>query len=297
MIDKKLMYFLSAARNLSFTKAAGENYVAQTAVSQQIKNFEDELGFELFERDSTGVKLTPAGEYLYPQVQHLLAQYNAAIGQARRIASIQEDSIRIGFLSTYEQGVITPFVRDFHVKYPEIEIHVMQGDKQTLVKKLLSNALDILIVLSFDLDHLEALDILNIVQDKCVFLLGPHHPLAGRDKIAAHELAEETIIVSSENNLKSSDLRIRNYLEEFGLANNKIVYTENFYSMTLMVQTGLGIAMVPSGLKETLRPGFQFTEIEGVTKNIDLAAVRLKGISNPSSELFFQMLKKQRPNG
>ena len=86
MSFRRIEYFLSVAKHLNFTKAARECYVAQAAISQQIKQFEEELGFKLFDRGGTAVALTPAGEYFARQCQSVLSQYHGAVKQARSIA-------------------------------------------------------------------------------------------------------------------------------------------------------------------------------------------------------------------
>lgn len=69
MSFRRIEYFLSVAKHLNFTKAARECYVAQAAISQQIKQFEEELGFKLFDRGGTAVALTPAGSILPANVR------------------------------------------------------------------------------------------------------------------------------------------------------------------------------------------------------------------------------------
>ena len=71
---RRIEYFLSVAKHLNFTKAARECFVAQAAISQQIKQFEEELGFKLFERGGGSVKLTPAGAIFARQCQSILSQ-------------------------------------------------------------------------------------------------------------------------------------------------------------------------------------------------------------------------------
>ena len=82
MSFRRIEYFLSVAKHLNFTKAARECYVAQAAISQQIKQFEEELGFKLFDRGGTAVALTPAGEYFARQCQSVLSQYHGAVKRA-----------------------------------------------------------------------------------------------------------------------------------------------------------------------------------------------------------------------
>ena len=73
MSFRRIEYFLSVAKHLNFTKAARECYVAQAAISQQIKQFEEELGFKLFNRGGASVSLTPAGE---AELQQFIQNYN-----------------------------------------------------------------------------------------------------------------------------------------------------------------------------------------------------------------------------
>ena len=67
MSIQRLPVFLSAAEHLNFTKAAEEHCISQTAVSQQIKLLEQDIGFPLFIREKRGVQLTPAGRAFYMQ--------------------------------------------------------------------------------------------------------------------------------------------------------------------------------------------------------------------------------------
>lgn len=76
MSIKRLPFFLSAAKYLNFTEAANEQFISQTAMSLQIKKYEEELGFKLFNRSNTGVTLTKAGGYLYKRCQYITADYN-----------------------------------------------------------------------------------------------------------------------------------------------------------------------------------------------------------------------------
>ena len=91
----RLPVFIAAARNLNFTKAAEELCISQTAISQQIKQLEQELGFELFVRSKRGVQLTPAGEAFYRRCEKISTQYNNAVALAEKIASGQETDLRI----------------------------------------------------------------------------------------------------------------------------------------------------------------------------------------------------------
>ena len=123
MSFRRIEYFLSVAKHLNFTKAARECYVAQAAISQQIKQFEEELGFKLFNRGGASVSLTPAGEYFAKQCQAVLAQYNGAVKQARFLAEGKKRDLRLGINGPYTQECIPDYLRRLSL------IHIWAGEK------------------------------------------------------------------------------------------------------------------------------------------------------------------------
>ena len=84
---RKLRYFVAVAERLHFGRAAAALYIGQPALSRQIRQFEQELGVELFERSSRQVRLTPAGQRLAEDGARLLADGDAAVARARRAAA------------------------------------------------------------------------------------------------------------------------------------------------------------------------------------------------------------------
>lgn len=128
MSFRRIEYFLSVAKHLNFTKAARECYVAQAAISQQIKQFEEELGFKLFDRGGTAVALTPAGEYFARQCQSVLSQYHGAVKQARSIADGKKQDLRLGINGPYTQESIPGYLRQFRQLYPRRPSTCGRGD-------------------------------------------------------------------------------------------------------------------------------------------------------------------------
>lgn len=116
---QRLPVFLSAAEHLNFTRAAEEQCISQTAVSQQIKLLEQELGYALFVRGKRGVRLTPAGEVFYRQCRQLLIRYNDAAAQGKKIALGTAADLRIGYAGAYELWTIVAQIRKYHRLYPE----------------------------------------------------------------------------------------------------------------------------------------------------------------------------------
>lgn len=98
---RQIKYFQSVVRNNSFSEAAEECYISQSAISQQIKSLENELGFSLLERHNRKFMMTPAGEHFYKKSLVLIADYEQICNEAARIARGDETTLKIGYLRSH----------------------------------------------------------------------------------------------------------------------------------------------------------------------------------------------------
>ena len=180
MSFRRIEYFLSVAKHLNFTKAARECYVAQAAISQQIKQFEEELGFKLFNRGGASVSLTPAGEYFAKQCQAVLAQYNGAVKQARFLAEGKKRDLRLGINGPYTQECIPDYLRRFRHLYPEASITLQEGGRKEMLEALEEEKLDVIVIPDYGLALDQRFDVLELSSERPKFMTGPQSPLAGR---------------------------------------------------------------------------------------------------------------------
>lgn len=289
---KRIEYFVSVAQNHSFTKAAKECYVAQTAISQQIQRFEKELGFQLFNRDSSPVSLTPAGKYFYHQCVKFLAEYNSTVQRAVHIANQDEETLHIGFSYEYQQHVLVSYLRQFHHLYPDITIKLHRQDKRELFEMLYRGEADILSVLSFDIEFAGNLEILSIGKDYSVFILGPDHPLAHHAFISPNELKNDPIILLMDNNLRSSEAKTKSYFEKIGLGENELITVDDYATQIMMVGAGLGVAIVPSQERLYLPSNLSVAQMEGCTGLIEHTLIRLQASENPAADKFYRMVRE-----
>ena len=101
---KQLKYFQSVVRLGSFSAVAEENFISQSAISQQVQSLERELGFALLVRKNRSFSLTPAGEYFYRKSLLLTADCDRMCAEAAKIAKGEAASLKIGYLRTYAGG-------------------------------------------------------------------------------------------------------------------------------------------------------------------------------------------------
>ena len=122
---RHLRYFVAVGEEQHYRRAAQRLRVAQPALSRQIQMLEEEIGFELFERLPRGVKITDAGKLFLDDARRILQEVNDAIGRAKRIASGQSGTLRIGFVESISwQGVVPDSLRDFRQHQPGVELQL-----------------------------------------------------------------------------------------------------------------------------------------------------------------------------
>ena len=269
MSIQRLPIFLSAAEHLNFTKAAEVHCISQTAVSQQIKLLEQELGFQLFVREKRGVRLTLAGENFYRQCKLMMTQYQSAVTQSQRIAEGSPDDLRIGYASAYELWAVSGLIRRYQSQYPKRQLEFQSGKNMDLINYIADGKVDMIVVSGVGVELPEWLEAKTLTKGPCVIMISSHHPLAKqgiidlKDPETMKMMQEMPILLNTWQDHRSSVIQIDNMYAKLGLNNNKRLYANEFYSMALIVSLGLAMFMAPKILEDMDMPGLSFVPIKG----------------------------------
>jgi len=122
---ESLRYFEAAARYLSFTLAAEELCVSQSAVSQKVIQLEEKLGYKLFERRIRQLVLTEQGVMLYPAVYASLTEIRDTLSQIDSRSRGQVSQLTVYCMPSFASHWLMPRLHDFHIKYPHINLHLI----------------------------------------------------------------------------------------------------------------------------------------------------------------------------
>ena len=260
---QRLPVFLSAAENLNFTKAAEEQCISQTAVSQQIKLLEQELGYALFVRGKRGVSLTPAGEVFYRQCKQLMIRYNDAAVQGKKIAIGNATDLRIGYAGAYELWTIISQIRKYHRQHPEAEIEFQLGSNQSLLGALAEGQLDMAVLSGFGVELGKGLDSRVTLSDLCMVMISASHPLAAKKEIHPRDLKGMPIVLNRAQDSQPSAGLIAGMYANMGLRENKRMYVDDFYSIALIINTGIAFSIMPASVACWGIDGVVFRPMQG----------------------------------
>src|SRR5579862_6285026 len=140
---RHLRYFVAVGEEQHYGRAAQRLRVAQPALSRQIQDLEKEIGFELFERLPRGVKITEAGKLFLNDANRILQEINDATIRAKRIASGQSGTLRIGFVESISwHGIVPDSLKDLREHQPDVELQLKSLSSLEQMAAIHSGSLD-----------------------------------------------------------------------------------------------------------------------------------------------------------
>ena len=240
---KQLKYFQSVVRLNSFSKAAEENYISQSAISQQIQALERELGFRLLERRNRSFRLTPAGEYFYHKSLLLTADYEHMCGEASRIARGDQAALRIGYLRGYSGGEFQQALALFSEKYPDVAVSVEYGNHEELYSMLRAEQADIVMNDQRRAFSDEYVNLLLTTRESCIEI-SALSPLAQLTAVTPEELKNFPCILISSQGQRENE---QEYYRSVVGINSEILFAENLEEARLLVIGRKGFLPVEGG--------------------------------------------------
>ena len=258
---RQLKYFLSAARYLSFTTAARECYIVQSAMSQQIAALEKELGVTLFERGGRKLILTAEGQVFRREAERILRQVQESASLVQTIASGYARTLRLGCHGNLLYRELASGLRRLHQEKPDLRVLVVQDISAHLLEALRERDLDCAIgILSPEMKLLAGwLDWQVIRQDRARLMVASNHPLAGRKTVTREEISREAMILLNGSDKRDHLLR----WAESGHPIQVYCYAEQSGSVESMVAAGFGVSLcVESACRP--REGVSYVDIQEV---------------------------------
>jgi len=244
----QLRYFVSVAENGSFTKAAVQHYISQTAITQQIHALEENIGAKLFDRNNRPVSLTPAGKVFLKEAREIMSKMDFALQRTREASTGLEGELRLGYTKGYEHSDLSKYLRSFHHEYPNVLISCYRCDTDMLAAGLINGDYDV--IFTWDSTNLRQEDSLQLQVVEHVPLrvaLHANHPLARRSELTRKDLRQENILFMSPSGSGDSfgDAYYIKLYQQAGYQPNIILRSNDMESILMMVAAEEGISIVP----------------------------------------------------
>ncbi|MGC5703028.1 transcriptional regulator CynR [Pseudomonas sp. NFXW11] len=195
MLARHIQYFLAVAEHHSFTRAAAALHVSQPALSQQVRQLEESLGAQLFDRSGRITRLTDAGSVYLRYARRASQELQEGKRALNDVADLSRGELRVALTPTFTSYLVGPLVEAFQARYPKIKLNLRELAQEQMEALLLADELDLGI--AFEEGHAQDIDTQPLLVETLALVVSHQHRLAGRNNIGLEVLNDESLILLS----------------------------------------------------------------------------------------------------
>lgn len=243
---KQIKYFQAVVRCKSFTEAAEECFISQSAISQQIQALEQELGVKLLNRQNRKFSLTPAGEHFYRKSLVLISDFERMCNETVRIANKDQAELRIGYLKCYGGQEFRLAVAEFSEKYPDVSVQIINGNHEDLYAALRNGGVDLILSdqrRAFSDEYVNHI----LTTSECYIEIAARNPIAALEYVETEDLKNIPCILVASPEQQETE---RTYYREVVGIQGDFLFAENLEEARLLVIGGKGFMPIEGGERE-----------------------------------------------
>jgi LysR family hydrogen peroxide-inducible transcriptional activator len=287
---RHLVYLLAIHEGKNFTKAAKRVQRSQPAVSQQVRELEDDIGFPIFVRGRgrSGISTTRPGKLVLRWARRVLKERREIFLMARAIYEGNVPPLRFGFSSFVNPLLLESLRSSYEDLFPGCEIHVSSGNTAHTLQRLDHGGLDCAI-LPLPVDR-DLWNVLQVAQSPLVLCMRANDPLAAHSQIDIHEAAPRITIFRDPELQPSAHSRLAEMFTEADIPLHLANSAATPADMQWMVKQNYGLALIDQ--LSSLEPGLITRPIAGVNWTADTAFVTSKSNTHIALPLLEDFLRE-----
>ncbi|MCM3722762.1 MULTISPECIES: LysR family transcriptional regulator [Solibacillus] len=286
---RQLRYFVEVAEREHISEAAEHLHVAQSAISRQIANLEEELGTPLFERIGRNVKLTPVGKIFLEHCISALKGIDFAAKQVEEYLDPAKGTIKIGFPTSLASYVLPTVISAFKKEYPEISFHLRQGSYKYLIDAVKNRELNLALLGPLPPKD-EAINTTVLFSENIHALLPATHPLAKKDSINLVDLRNDQFVLFPEGYILNKVAV--DACRSVGFMPNITTEGEDMDALKGLVAAGIGVTLLPESSLYDSTPRMTVKvpiAIPNIRRTVGIIAPTARDLA-PSEEVFVKFI-------
>lgn len=240
--SRQLHAFAALARRGSFTLAAKDLFLTQSAVSHAIKALEDDVGCRLLDRVGRKVLLTQAGEQFLRHTEKILREMETARSGLDTLTKWGHGRLRVGASTTACQHILPTVLREFRQSYPKCVIRIEPGDHGHQLELLRGGHIDLAVILEPPGQTLTEYTFVPLFQDELRFVVAPLHPWAALGRAPRESIEAETLVLY---NKTSHTFRLVNdYFRDEKITLSNFIELGSMEAIKELVKIGIGAGVL-----------------------------------------------------
>lgn len=284
---RRIRQFIVLAETLNYRRAAERLHMAQPPLTVSIQKLEMELGTKLFERNSTGVALTPGGRTVLAEARKLLFHGGQLQAIARDVTEGTGGTLRVGFVGTTTYGMLQQLLPQFRAEYPGVTLVLREATSTAILEQVEDHALDVGLVRTPLLRPTKA-SLVQLENDQFVAALPRGHHLGSRGPLRLSELAGESFAMYSAPAAAGLRSAVMLACQEAGFVPKVSQEGSQVQTLLALVESGIGVALVPSVMQRYVSDKLLYRPLEDLPRAVDvgIALAYLEGSELPAASRF-----------
>lgn len=285
---KKCSLFADVAETENFTKSGERLGYTQSGVSHILKSLEMEVGFPLFIRTKQGVKLTPNAEQILPTVRSLLVMHENLEQIINEINGLETGQLTIATFSSISIHWLPKIIHNFKEIYPQINIKLMEGGTDDIVKWIEEDLADFGFVSQRQLNQL---DFISLYEDPLMAVLPKDYPVSESGSFQISDFQDENFIISA----MGTDYDIHYALSTSEVNPNILFSSKDDHAIISMIANKLGISILPQLVIRNFEDQIASYPLEPFYQRTLGIAVKSKENMSPAAIKFLNLTKEMLP--
>jgi DNA-binding transcriptional LysR family regulator len=289
---ERIRALLTVIEEGSVNRAAVRLHITQPALSRQMQALENEIGGKLLERETSGVKPTGLGHALVKSMKPLVESYETAMADLRRLARGERSELRIGYLGSAAQSVLTPALARLRKTHPDLKLKLHDLSPREQIDGLTAGGLDIALIgqegvvaaKDFHSAKLRSLRVCAAVSDS--------DPLATRKSIALKELKGRDLVGVDEDQMPGRNRWMTALCKAAGFKPRFALIVDGITNVLSEVVSESAVTLLPEYFLKSSHPGVTFVSVSDPGARWDFIVLWQKGRASASTRALVDALKQ-----
>jgi len=289
---RHLRYFVAVAEQENVSRAALKLHVSQPGLSRQIRDLEDEIGFQLFERSAKSLRLTDAGKTFLIEARAVLQRAEDAVTKARAAAGGTRGEIHVGYAPSLTVQILPQALRTFQAEFPNVRVALHDLSTEEMLAQLSGKKLQVALTVRPPANQLRGLGIEELARYAMRVAVAPLHPLAKSKMISLAQISREPLIAYSRKDYPEYHAMLARLFAPAGRKPRIAAEHDSGTSLIAAVESGHGLALVPECLACMVGPRLKLIPLRDGPPPIPVAAIWCQ---DNQTELVKQFISAARP--
>ena len=283
---RHLRYFVAVAEAENVSRAALKLHVSQPGISRQIRDLEDEIGFQLLERSAKSVRLTAAGKIFLTEAREVLLHAEAAVKKAREVAKGGSGEIHVGYAPSLTVQILPPTLRRFQDEFPQVRVKLHDLSTEEMLAQLQNGKLQVALLVQPPRAMLRGLKFLELARYPLRVAVAPAHPLAKAKFLTLEKISREPLIAYSRADYPEYHQDLAAMFAKVKTRPRIAEEHDGVTSLIAAVEAGRGVALVPSCLACMVGARLKLIPLKPAGAEIVVGAAWKRDLLSPTVEKF-----------